>query len=791
MNPEIPILNDDLSTQPVWEREKHETRWRFLVLLGLGFLFLSNLGAYGLWDPWETHYGEVTRGMVESYDWVDLWWGYHEKIGDEPVNGYPFLSKPIYIFWAEATFVKLFGYGDWSIRLPIALLAMAACFAVYLTFTKLYRRKVGLWATLVVATCPQFVMIARQAQTDMPFVATLTLAMMFLMMALFGRREKLSDRGLWWSFGAIMGFLMLSTIPQFAIIATDVQVNKAGNLTGLARAWALIWGNGVYHALLYLAVEAAVIASILVPLVRHWRANGHTFTDEFKDRELRRYYLYGFYVMCGQATMAKGLLGFMLPGFLLLAYMGFAWEWRLLKRLQVGRGVAITSIVMLPWYIGEFVKQGMAFYSRFFVHDHFNRLAEGVHEIDTGSFEHFLKWLGIGMFPWAALVPFVFLGFVMHRIHQRTRENRIQLMLFIWFFFAYIVFTVAKTKFHHYIFPALPPLAILVALWLTDFQESWQGWMRRFVVVLGGVLFLGLTVNLGHDLQSIRNLCTYKYDRPVPQSLPINQYAKVADDTAKTWGESTFYAHTNGVIRTLLNVPALEYRYVIPALGVLGGLGFAFLFFWRTRRWGGAALGTTGVLLLLYTYHYYMPMLSPSWSQKYLFEDYYDTCTPAQSEPEIVEAYTPLVAKAGLPGVADFFGSTNRRLCKEQVISWLLTWRGETFYTYDTIVPIAKEATQFEAWMKEWNRGQPFYVFMQQRGPSYFESKLNTYLAKLKKKNDPNHLKIKRWKVEKLHYESIFFTLMKASPVMEGEVDDEAPKAPAKFEPEVKEDLAP
>ena len=787
----LPILIDDVSAIPVWKAPRNNWRTRVLVLLGLGMLFLWNAGSFGLWDPWETHYGEVTQNMIESYDWVSPWWGFKEKIGDEPVNGYNFMSKPIYIFWAEATFVRLIGYSDWAIRIPIALLAIFALFATFIALSKLIGPRVGFFAAFVMATSPQFVMIARQAQTDMPFVATLTIAMMFLLMGVFGKREAMTNRRFLAAMGAVVGFLLLSTLPQFGIIATDLSADPPGRLSGLARAVWILKHNGIYHSLIYLVVELVVLTSIFLPLYKEWKREGD-FSDAFKDRWVRNAYLFGFYIMAGHATLAKGLLGFMLPGFILLGFIGLAWEWRILKRLQIGRGVAITAIVTFPWYGAMFAKHGMAFYSRFFVHDHFNRLASGVHAIDSGAFEHFIKWLGIGMFPWAALVPFVFLSIMGYRLRPATREGRLKLMLFLWFFLSYALFTLARTKFHHYIFPALPPLAILTGWWLVDF-DAWKGWRRRFVLLTGLALFVTLTVNLTTDVQHIRNLCTYKYDRPMPKSLPINQYAKIKDDTERTWADSRVYKHTNGLTKTLWNAPALEYRYVIPALGALGVLAFLLLAFKVTRRYGNGSLALLALLLLLYTYHYYMPMLAPSWSQKYLFEDYYADCTPAESDEEIVEAYTPLLTKMGMGAIPEFFGATNRRLCEEQVISWLLTWRGETYYTYDTIIPINKEATQFEAYLKEWNRGRPFYVFMQSRGPSYFESKMKTYTGRIKKKykNDPVWSKIKSWKVTKIHYESHFFTLMKATPVLVGEPDPEPAKKDLVDEAEVKEDVVP
>ncbi len=41
-------------------------------------------------------------------------------------------------------------------------------------------------------------------------------------------------------------------------------------------------------------------------------------------------------------------------------------------------------------------------------------------------------------------------------------------MLVMWFLFAFALFTFMGTKFHHYIFPAVPPVAMLVGVVLDD-----------------------------------------------------------------------------------------------------------------------------------------------------------------------------------------------------------------------------------------------------------------------------------------------------------------------------------
>ncbi|MBT9559680.1 MAG: hypothetical protein IV100_26860, partial [Myxococcales bacterium] len=85
--PSLPLLASGLMNAPEPAPRAPRRRlpeWLVRVLV-VGFacgLYLPNIGSFGLWDPWETHYGEVTRYMIETGDWVHPWWGYKgEKIG--------------------------------------------------------------------------------------------------------------------------------------------------------------------------------------------------------------------------------------------------------------------------------------------------------------------------------------------------------------------------------------------------------------------------------------------------------------------------------------------------------------------------------------------------------------------------------------------------------------------------------------------------------------------------------------------------------------------------------------
>ncbi len=790
--PELPLLTNDVAGLATWQPARREWLVRLLVLLlGVAF-FLPNLGAFGLWDPWETHYGEVTRNMIETYDWVSPWWGFKEQIGTERINGDWFFSKPIYTFWAEATFVKLFGLSEFSIRLPIALLAIAAVFAVYLTFERMLGRKAAFLAALVVATSPQFFFIARQAQTDMPFVATMVIALCAYMLAVFGPREPLTDRQFWWRVALGVGVILASTVPQFLIIATDLSTEVSGDLPFAQRAWLTFKGNGIWHVLVYAAITAVVLVAVLRPIVRRWRAregSGPAFDDAFKDRQVRRFYMLAFYVFMAHSTLAKGLLGFLLPGFivgvhlfltrpglalrLLLFFVFPPVTWPVLRsnpkyeearRFEPILGFTLLLVVALPWYLAMFAKFGMAYYTRFFIHDHFNRLEAGVHQIDTGTFEHFVKWLGYGLFPWVVFVPFVLVQVVRLRLGDRRPVAQLRLFLFLWAFLAYALFTLAATKFHHYIFPALPPLAILVGWFLWDSLKDRGRWLK-VATLIAVALHLAYFMDFQAEPQALRNLMTYKYDRPLPEYLPIDADARVSATATETWEESTFFEDTTALMRAILTLPALRYEIFLKVVAGLGLVGLALFFFVRTRGPGVIVIGSAATLLLLWSLNYYLPALTPHWSQKYLFEAYYDDCTRLRNDEVIEEAYTPLVSRVGLGFLAEATGARGKRVCKEDVISWLLTWRGETFYSYNEIQPINTEATQFEAYLRERNRGLPFYIFMERGKANTLQSKLNTYTKTLQSKKVPQFADIDSWVVETIHDENDYFILGKATPI--------------------------
>ena len=709
--------------------ESDATPWwrdRAVILVITLLLYLPFLGSFGLWDPWETHYGEVGRQIIERNDWISTWWGSHWKDAGGSQEGAYFFSKPILLMWMMASGLLVFGFSEFGIRIGVALVATLGVLLAYSFGASVYSRRAGWLMAAVTATTPFWYFLGRQAQTDMPFVGLMAVGMCFLMMALFGQdRDLPADR-----FSYVLTSLLAgaSAIPQVTLVlaglsrwrgannpaanllleSPQVGVGFSGALLGVGAALligslVLVWRHGgltklarrlawaslgvVWAPLVAFLVAIEVTANSHIRDLNGWFGWGGvqaalyatalgitvSLTDARPELERRRLYMLAFYVFTGLATLAKGLLGFMLPGAIVFFYLLLTREWRLLARLEFARGIPLFIAVTFPWYASVLVRHTTGFWNRFFVHDHFNRLGAGVHQLDTGSFEHFIKWAAYGLFPWSAFVPAALARLVStDALTRRDDQGRATLMLVIWAVVAFTLFTLSSTKFHHYIFPAIPAFSLLIALMLDDALDSEipSPWPLYLMAV---PLLVFFTWDLIVEPGSLKNLFTYKYDR---------EWAN--DD----WDRS--------------------FRIALAAMATPAALGAILMLLKNSisRKVGVGLMVASATALTVFCLDVYMPRLSQTWSQKGLWDHYYEVCTSTVGPDK------------------------RKRYCEQPVIAYKLNWRGETFYTQNEVIPI-RDDDDFDHFLTTAGDG-PFYGIMeysryrgefQRRLPAKFKNK--------------------------------------------------------------------
>jgi 4-amino-4-deoxy-L-arabinose transferase-like glycosyltransferase len=445
-------------------------------------VFVPYVGAVGLWDPWETHYGEVGRQMIVRADYVYP----VQDSGDVSLSGW-FFSKPPLTMWIDALGMLAVGiqhgdgklplYTEWAMRLPFALMSAAALGLLAWALSRTVNRRVGLTAAFALATMPLYFLISRQAVTDTPFIAALVAAMGCAIIGLLDTGTR--HRAAWW---------------------------------------------------------------------------------------------YAFYVLLGLSTLSKGLLGVALPAVILVLYAAFfifpwtwesfaehvhwlseqvnarlSWLWRKVVRrpsppragsgpattpvlfAEMGRmhffqGVLVFLAVALPWYLTLSLfpsvdSENKTFFYRFFIHDHFNRLMEGVHTTTPGgTFIYFIEQGGFAMFPWVALVPGALALVTRIRLGAQDARTRVAFLALAWSVVAFFVVGISATKFHHYVLPVLPGVAVLVALFV---DELWEDGIAAHGVslLLGLVSFILVGKDLAENPKNFTDLFVYNYDRPYPFEL--------------------------------------------------------------------------------------------------------------------------------------------------------------------------------------------------------------------------------------------------------------------------------
>lgn len=770
-------------------------RMGLLVFVVVGFLYLPLLGTFSLWDPWETHYGEVAREMIARDDWISLWWAQENW----------FWSKPILIFWSEALTLSALGVDcspdanpaapEWAIRLPVVMFSIAAVLVVYATIKRFFGTRAGVLSALALATAPHFFFLSHQAITDMYLVANLVIAMCLFALAIATDPEAISRRvrvlGSCWSGQALVAFLLLLVgLPQalylisrnvrfypsegFALIEDVFLYGSGDNPGGLGEGQ--VPGNPEFRDTRP-AVEGILGEPFLQGLF--WLV-GLAIVIWWIRREQRKQALLmvGFYVFCGLAFMGKTIPGLAIPGMVALFYLVASRRWDLLfeGRLRIAPGVLIALVIGMPWFVAMYVRHGTGFTDRLLVHDNFNRLAAGVHG-DTGSVQYFLWQLGYALFPWVGLVPAAVLGWLWMRDRDsadpirpkvgpyRWRElpsdpesrmawhRRETLTLFgLWFVGCFVLFSAMITKFHHYIFPAVPPAAILAGVFLDRlFGEDGEGDPRvRRLATIGALLApIALVLGVAGLFGDVRGV--------IPEEVPLAQrqdwvlshgwpaagaFAAIFVGAAiLAWSARFLWKHRLGAdtppsalaksedlsLSVAVGAGAVlvafvgrdlawatsahpygyerlihlfvynygrpwpdhfDYRPILTGFSIVSGLVFLAMIFRWTRAAAARAMLGLTVLFCGWTLNVYMVDLSPHWGMRELFETYYEERTG----PE------------------------------EPVIAWQMNWKGENYYTGNRVHAFVDlDNAKIREWLGR-NRGKTAYFVMEHSRVGSFRS---------------------------------------------------------------------
>src|SRR5665647_433260 len=323
----------------------------FLTMV-FGTAFFQFLGKFPLMEPDEGRYSEIPREMLESGDFVT-----------PMLNYVKYFEKPPLHYWLNALSISIFGENEFATRFPGALSGLLTVLFTYHVGRKLFGRRAGLMAALILGSSTGFLVQGRMNLTDMTLTFCMTVS---------------------------IGCFLLASRP---------------------------------------------------------------------DERNKNCYYYMFYLFAALAVLAKGLIGLVLPGGIIVLYMFSCRRWSLLKEMKLLPGILLFLAVAAPWFVLVSLRNP-EFAQFFFIHEHFQRFLSKVH----GRYQpiwFFIPILLLTMLPWSFFVPQAVI-----RAWRERKEKGGDLLVYLilWACFIFLFFSKSNSKLIPYILPVFPPLALLVGL---------------------------------------------------------------------------------------------------------------------------------------------------------------------------------------------------------------------------------------------------------------------------------------------------------------------------------------
>jgi 4-amino-4-deoxy-L-arabinose transferase-like glycosyltransferase len=280
------------------------------------------------------------------------------------------------------------------------------------------------------------------------------------------------------------------------------------------------------------------------------------------------------YVSIGLAVMTKGVIGVVLPGLIMLAFLAFSGEISVLKRLGLWWGLPLAMAIALPWHLCVALLH--ADFWHFYVVDNqvlrFLGQRTFVEDDVPLSLMAFVLATATLFGPWSLLLPAALRDIVAH-LRQSTPERQACLFLVLWGGIILLFFALSPLKLEHYGLPAFPALAICIARYGRECMRTGLKRPAWFFIPLGGLILPSL-------LLAIR-------------AIPL-------DSVVETMFSTDVYARMGEAQGDSYVVPLLdELTPWFQRGGVLLCLGAVATLLCAIRRALGLALGCFAVMAIL------------------------------------------------------------------------------------------------------------------------------------------------------------------------------------------------
>ena len=427
-------------------------RHQALLALMAVVIFFANLGSYALFNEDEPKNASCGAEMFRRGDLIVP--TFNEALRTD---------KPILVYWLMLTSYKLFGISEFSARFASSLLSVGTVLLTYHLGRKLYSAQVGLLSSCILCTCLLFTAVGRAATPDatLIFFVTLTFASYVWMIA-YQRKGNFS--------GELSGDESNETL-------TDLSDSDEIEAPANADASSSVESENA---------SPGKQTDVLVP--REWK------------------FAVPIFAAMGLAVLAKGPVGVVLPGVILILFLLISWRerdlenglltpptgpwWRrwwgiavqtlrphqivqTLKGLHFLIGLGIVLAIAVPWYAAVGYQTNGLWLRGFFLDHNIGRALSAKENHNGFPFYqlYYVVAIHVSCFPWS-----VFLPVAIYRMWERfidgadwrDSDRLVACWAGIWFIF----FSLASTRLPNYLLPMYPAVALILGRYFHDWQRA-------------------------------------------------------------------------------------------------------------------------------------------------------------------------------------------------------------------------------------------------------------------------------------------------------------------------------
>ena len=202
------------------------------------------------------------------------------------------------------------------------------------------------------------------------------------------------------------------------------------------------------------------------------------------------------WIFLGLAILTKGPVAFVLAGFTITSFLLSQKDWRnLLEKIRPKKGLLITVLISLPWYLLELIKEGKPFWDSFFGYHNFQRYTSVVNN-HAEPLWFFFYIMIIGSLPFT---PFLFHGIVeafkdliISLKNDCSPSESLFIYALCWLGSVFVFFSISATKLPSYWLPAIPAAAILISNSFTKLLNQKKAFSYLWIINL--LILLGLSI---------------------------------------------------------------------------------------------------------------------------------------------------------------------------------------------------------------------------------------------------------------------------------------------------------